>query len=73
MWGILKNPAYMGEAHFGKTRVGPKRPRLRGQRNRPAQPRKDSSVYDTPVEDQIPISVPAIIEEAIFVNDPTAS
>jgi len=66
VWGILKNPAYMGEAHFGKTRVGQKRPRLRGQRGRPAQPRKDSSVYDTPVEDQIPILVPAIVEEAIF-------
>ena len=30
VWRILKNPAYMGEAHFGKTRVGPQRPRLRG-------------------------------------------
>ena len=26
VWGILKNPAYQGEAQFGKTRVGPLRP-----------------------------------------------
>jgi site-specific DNA recombinase len=66
VWGILKNSAYVGQARFGKTRVGPQRPRLRGQRGKPAQPRKDSSVYDTPVEDQIAIPVPAIIEEALF-------
>jgi site-specific DNA recombinase len=56
----------MGQARFGKTRVGPARPRLRGQRGKPSQPRNDSSVYDTPVEDQIGIPVPAIIEEAVF-------
>jgi site-specific DNA recombinase len=66
VWGILKNPAYVGQARFGKTRVGPQRPRLRSQRGRPSQPRKDSSVYDTPVEDQIAIPVPAIVDEAVF-------
>jgi site-specific DNA recombinase len=66
VWGILKNSAYMGQARFGKTRVGPKRPRLRGQRGKPAQPRKDSSVYDTPIEEQIAITVPAIVEENVF-------
>ena len=35
VWGILKNPAYMGTAAFGKTRQEPLRPRLRAQR-RPA-------------------------------------
>jgi site-specific DNA recombinase len=66
VWGILKNSAYVGQARFSKTRVGPPRPRLRGQRGKPAQPRKDTSVYDTPVEDQIVIPVPAIVEEAVF-------
>jgi site-specific DNA recombinase len=66
VWAMLKNPAYVGQARFGKTRVGPQRPRLRGQRGKPAQPRKDASVYDTPLEDQIVIPVPAIVEEAIF-------
>ena len=48
VWAILKNSAYVGQARFGKTRVGPQRPRLRGQRGKPAQSRKDASVYDTP-------------------------
>jgi len=66
VWGILKNPAYIGQARFGKTRVGPQRPRLRSQRGKPPQSRKDSSVYDTPFEDQIAIAVPAIVDEAVF-------
>jgi site-specific DNA recombinase len=66
VWGILKNSAYVGQARFGKTRVGPKRPRLRGQRGKPAESRKDASVYDTAIEEQIVIAVPAIVEEAIF-------
>ena len=32
VWGMLRNPAYMGTAAFGKTRQGPLRPRLRAQR-----------------------------------------
>jgi site-specific DNA recombinase len=30
VWAMLKNPAYMGRAAFGKTRQGPLRPKLRG-------------------------------------------
>jgi len=30
VWSMLKNPAYKGKAAFGKTRLGPMRPRLRG-------------------------------------------
>lgn len=33
VWGMLKNPAYKGQAAFGKTRTGAMRPRLRGQRH----------------------------------------
>jgi site-specific DNA recombinase len=43
-WGRRKNPAYGGMAGFGKTRVGPLRPRLHAQRGRPRQPRR----ADTP-------------------------
>jgi DNA invertase Pin-like site-specific DNA recombinase len=31
IWGILKNPAYKGEAAFGKTHLEPLRPRLRAR------------------------------------------
>jgi site-specific DNA recombinase len=66
VWGILKNPAYHGEAHFGKTRSGPLRPRLRGGRGRSMQPRNPHSTYDTRVSEQIAVSVPAIVDEAVF-------
>jgi site-specific DNA recombinase len=66
VWGLLQNPAYIGKAHFGKTCVGPARPRSRPQRGRPAQSRRAVSVHDTPVEERIPISVPALVDEALF-------
>ncbi len=66
VWGLLNNPAYTGKAHFGKTRVGPLRPRLRAQRGRALQPRQANSTYDTPTEEQVPIVVPAIVDEALF-------
>jgi site-specific DNA recombinase len=66
VWGILKNPAYQGTAAFGKTRLGPLRPRLRAQRNRPVQPRRAVSVSDVPPEDWITIPVPALVEPVLF-------
>jgi site-specific DNA recombinase len=66
VWGILQNRAYVGQARFGKTRVGPLRTRLRPGRGKLAQPRRSSSVYDTPIEEQIAISVPALVDEVVF-------
>ena len=66
VWAILKNPAYMGSAAFGKTRQGPLRPKLRAQRGRALQPRRAKSDYDVPPADWIPIAVPAIVEPAVF-------
>src|SRR5262249_60036843 len=63
---IMKNPAYIGQAHFGKTRVGPLRPRLRPQRGKPGPSRRGVSVYDTPAQEQIAIAVPALVDEALF-------
>ncbi len=48
VWGMLKNPAYMGSAAFGKTRHGPLRPRLRAPRGKPLHPRQATSAYDVP-------------------------
>jgi len=66
VWAILKNPAYVGKAAFGKTRSGPMRPRLRAQRNGSLQPRRAYSHYDMPQEAWISIPVPAIVDEDIF-------
>ena len=66
VWGMLKNPAYKGQAAFGKTRVGPLRPRLRSQRGKPQQPRHASSTYDVPPEQWQSIPVPAIVDAEVF-------
>jgi site-specific DNA recombinase len=66
VWGILKNPAYKGQAAFGKTHTGPMRPRLRGGRRRPEQPRNGQSCFDTPAEQWISIPVPALVGEELF-------
>jgi site-specific DNA recombinase len=64
--GILRNPAYRGEAHYGKTRMGPRRPRLRARRGQAPQPRDPHSVYSTPVAEQIALTVPALVDESLF-------
>jgi site-specific DNA recombinase len=66
VWGMLKNPAYMGTAAFGKTRQEPLRPRLRAQRGRALQPRRAVSTVDVPREDWFSIPVPAIVEPEVF-------
>jgi site-specific DNA recombinase len=66
VWGILKNPAYKGQAQFGKTQVGPRRPRLRPLRGKKAQPRHAVTTYDTPEADRIAIAVPALVTEEVF-------
>jgi site-specific DNA recombinase len=66
VWGVLKNPAYMGRAAFGKTRQGPLRSRLRAQRRRPLQPRRAVSTYDVPPEEWVTIPVPALVEPEVF-------
>ena len=66
VWGILKNPAYKGEAAFGKTAVEPLRPRLRAQRSRSLQPKKAYSIHDVPPEQWLRIPVPLIVDPALF-------
>jgi site-specific DNA recombinase len=66
IWGLLQNPAYKGQAAYGKTRVGPRRPCLRPSRGHPAQPRRAYSTYDVPADQQIAIPVPALVEADLF-------
>jgi site-specific DNA recombinase len=66
VWGLLKNPADRGTAAFGKTRLGPPRPRLRAQRGRPLQPRRGTAPVEMPREAWMTIPVPAIVEPAVF-------
>ncbi len=66
IWGMLKNPAYMGMAAFGKTQAGPWHAPLRPARGTPEQPKHASSSSDMPPEQWISIPVPAIVSEALF-------
>jgi site-specific DNA recombinase len=64
--GMLRNPAYMGEAQFNKIHCVPARPRLRPRRGAPEYPRRPTAKQPTPPEDRIPIAVPAIVEPGLF-------
>ncbi len=66
IWDMLKNPAYKGEAAFGKTRATPVGPRLRTPRGRPAQSRRGYWLKEAPKDEWIIIPVPALVEPALF-------
>jgi site-specific DNA recombinase len=66
IWDMLKNPAYKGEAAFGKTRWRPVGPRLRAPRGRPQHSRRGYAGNDAPKDEWIPIPVPALVDSALF-------
>lgn len=67
VWGILRNPAYMGRAAFGKTQSRDHlQVRVRAQRHSADVPKKPHSTTRTDPQDWIEIPVPAIISEALF-------
>ena len=66
IWGLLKNPAYMGEAAFGKTRAGPRPTRPRPVRGGSEQPRRACGLYDVPPVEWISVAVPRLVEPALF-------
>lgn len=66
--GILNNPAYAGQAAFGRRQRGPRRARLRPVRHQPEIARQPSSIYEQPPEQWIRIAVPAIVEEELFAT-----
>jgi site-specific DNA recombinase len=65
VWGLLKHPASPGTAAFGKTRLGPWRPRLRAQRHRPVQPRRAVASRAVPPEAWRTMPVPALVEREV--------
>jgi site-specific DNA recombinase len=64
---LLRNPAYMGRAAFGKTRAAPPtttRPRpIRGQ---PTCPRRPTWAHPAPPEEWITLPVPALVSPELF-------
>ena len=63
---MMQNPAYKGEAHFGKSRNGPPRLTLRPRRGAPAVPRQPRNRLLTAPQDQVPIAVPALVDSEVF-------
>ncbi|MBV7333530.1 recombinase family protein [Chloroflexi bacterium TSY] len=64
--GMLRNPAYKGQAAFGKTKTEPMRPKLRPQRGDPAIPKRPVSTVNVPQEEWLYIPVPPLVSEALF-------
>jgi site-specific DNA recombinase len=66
VWVLLSNPAYAGQAVFGKMASGPWQPPLRPARGRAPIPKHPSRRVPTPPESRIVIAVPPLVEAALF-------
>jgi site-specific DNA recombinase len=66
IWGLLVNPAYRGQAAYGKTRRGERHARLRPPRGKPEVAKENYSSYRQPVSEHIAIPVPPLVEADLF-------
>jgi site-specific DNA recombinase len=66
VWAILRNPAYRGDACFGKTRAEPRPARPRPVRGGSEQPRRILRLVDVPEAEWIHVPVPAVVDAALF-------
>ncbi|WP_353272702.1 recombinase family protein [Wolbachia endosymbiont (group A) of Urophora cardui] len=63
---LLQNPAYKGQAAFGKKKLGVKLKHVRPQKRSCEQPKDNYSTFRTDKENWIYIPVPNIINEDLF-------
>ena len=68
VWAMLRNPAYIGTACFGKTRVATRQRVTRPLRVRGGIATRNSANHERPREEWIEIPVPALIDEATFAR-----
>jgi len=66
VWGVLRNPAYKGEACFGKTGTAPRQRITRPLRMRGGVTSRNSASHERPRQDWIGIAVPPIVGEETF-------
>jgi site-specific DNA recombinase len=66
VWGMLRNPAYKGEACFGKTTMAPRQRITRPIRMRGGVANRNSAGHERAREDWITIAVPPIVSEESF-------
>ena len=70
IWHMLKNPAYKGQAGFGKTRSVPRPARLRPVRGGSETPRRGHRPASVAPEEWITVPVPAIVTPELFDDRP---
>jgi site-specific DNA recombinase len=68
VWHILQNPAYIGQAAYGKTRMMPRtrKTRPRPPRGRPAEPRRSNTPAAVDSKEWVIVHVPPLVEERLF-------
>ena len=68
VWHVLQNPAYQGQAAYGKTHMTPrgKNARLRAARGRPEESRRSNAPTPTDQNEWVFVPVPALVDEALF-------
>jgi site-specific DNA recombinase len=64
--GILINPAYAGRAVYPRTRLAPRKPGKRAKRGDPPVPRQAKVAVAADPQEQVTISVPALVSESVF-------
>jgi site-specific DNA recombinase len=68
VWGILRNPAYVGRAAFGKTERAERKRVTRPLRQKGGFSRRCNANRERPREQWIEIAVPALIDESVFAR-----
>jgi site-specific DNA recombinase len=66
VWAMLRNPAYIGRACFGKTELRPRQRITRPLRQRKGHATRNSANHERPRQDWIEIPVPALVSESTF-------
>ena len=66
VWGMLRNPAYKGQACFGKTKIAPRQRITRPIRMHGGVATRNSANHERPREVRITIAVPPIVSEETF-------
>src|SRR5215472_2600469 len=68
VWHVLQNPAYMGQAAYGKTHMMPrgKKSRLRAARGHPTQPGRSNAPKPADPKEWVFVTVPALVDDSLF-------
>jgi site-specific DNA recombinase len=66
VWAILRNPAYMGKACFGKTQVADRQRVTKPLRAKGGYTARNSCSKERPSQEWIPVAVPALISSETF-------